>query len=339
MTTWLVRWRAECDDLVPSASLAGQYLPVPGPNLIDSFLDDLWLQRGLAANSLAAYRRDLLALLRWVGGAKEAKGATGSDAAPLPEPAALLALSPADLQAYVAWRYQQGYAPRSTARAVSCIRSFYQYLLRESLLQSDPSLGLSPPKLGRALPGTLSEAQVEALLLAPDLDQPEGLRDRAMLELLYATGLRISELVALSVSMVNQRQGLVRVVGKGGRERLVPVGEQALHWLTRHLAEARPALLQRQVTDALFPTRRGSMMTRQNFWYTIKRYALRAGVRADISPHSLRHAFATHLVNHGADLRAVQMMLGHADLSTTQVYTHVARERLKALHSEHHPRG
>ncbi len=296
---------------------------------IHAFLDDLWLQRGLSANSLAAYRRDLTALAAWC--AQQGQGQGQAD--PLP------ALTAQQLEDYLAWRYQQGYAARSSARALSAIRCFYQYLVRERLVAADPSAQVRLPKLGRSLPRFVTEVEVEALLNAPVLTDVLGLRDKAMLELLYATGLRVSELVGLRLSMLNQRQGLVRVLGKGDKERLVPVGQQALDWLQRYLQQARPQLLQQAQTDTLFPGRGGQPMSRQNFWYAIKRYAQQAGIRQGLSPHSLRHAFATHLVNHGADLRAVQMMLGHADLSTTQVYTQIAQQRLKALHSTHHPRG
>jgi integrase/recombinase XerD len=232
-----------------------------------------------------------------------------------------------------------GYSARSAARWLSCVRGFYRHQVQKGRLAADPSADLALPKPGRPLPGSLTEAEVTALLRAPDIDDPVGLRDRAMLELLYASGLRVSELVGLGLSALNRRQGVLRVVGKGSKERLVPVGQEALRWVDRYLHESRPQLLARQASPSLFPSRRGRFMTRQTFWHAVKRYARAAGIVREISPHTLRHAFATHLLNHGADLRAVQMMLGHADLSTTQIYTHVAQARLKALHQAHHPRG
>ena len=295
---------------------------------IDAYIDRVWLRRGLSANTLAAYRRDLNAFGTWL--AVEA----GRD---------LVQARDYDIEQYLAARHGGGLSARSTARLLSCLRGYYRDAVDAGRLECDPTLDVAQPLLGRPLPKSISEDEVEALLAAPESDDPLGcpteFRDRAMLELLYATGLRVSELVGLDVSSLNMRQGVVRVVGKGGRERLTPVGEVALHWLTRYLAEARPGLLRGKPSDAMFPSRRGNAMTRQTFWHAIKRYALRAGIVRDISPHTLRHAFATHLINHGADLRSVQMMLGHSDLSTTQIYTHVARDRLKRLHSTHHPRG
>jgi len=295
-------------------------LPETARAVIDGYLDEVWLERGLSENTLAAYRRDLSQLAR---------------ALPMP----LLEASAEALLTAIAGRFDAGYKTRSSARWLSCVKGFYRHQVRRGRLAVDPSARLELPKLGRSLPGSLSEGEVQALLDAPDIDDPVGLRDRAMLELLYACGLRISELVGLSVAAFNQRQGVVRIVGKGGKERLVPVGQEAMHWCARYLQEARPALVHGRPCAALFPSRRGRSMTRQTFWYAIKRYALAAGISRDISPHTLRHAFATHLLNHGADLRAVQMMLGHADLSTTQIYTHIAQARLKALHQTHHPRG
>jgi integrase/recombinase XerD len=289
--------------------------------VIEQYLQEMWLERGLSDNSLAAYRRDLQdAELRLKG-------------------VALLSASTADLAECMAARYADGLQARSTARWLSCLRGFYRQAIRKNRLGTDPCLGLDAPKLGRSLPGVLSGRDVELLLAAPELSEPIGLRDRAMLELLYATGLRISELVNLDLVAVNQRQGVVRVIGKGDKERLVPVGTIALDWLSRYLRDARPYLSRQHATSALFPSNRGEAMTRQNFWYAIKRYALKADIKKSISPHTLRHAFATHLLDNGADLRAVQMMLGHSDLSTTQIYTHVAQSRLKALHGKHHPRG
>lgn len=289
--------------------------------LIDQFIDHLWLSRGLAANTLAAYRRDLAALARWLS------------------PRQLGDARAEDLFDYLGHRHDAGFHARSTARLLSCLRGFYRALVERGVLQKDPTAHLEHPQLGRSLPRALSEADVRVLLDAPDVEKPHGLRDRAMLELLYASGLRVTELVGLRLSMINTRQGVVRVIGKGGRERVIPVGEEALAWLGRYLVEARPALLGRATSDVLFPSRDARQMTRQTFWHAIKKYVARAGIVRSVSPHTLRHAFATHLINHGADLRAVQMMLGHADLTTTQIYTHVAQSRLKAVHAKHHPRG
>ena len=283
---------------------------------IERYLNELWLERGLANNTLAAYRRDLTDLQRRLGGPLDAA-------------------TEASLARALASRYEAGFDPRSTSRWLSCLRGYYRHQVAHERREDDPAANLASPKLARALPATLSEDEVAELIAAPDVDTPRGLRDRAMLELLYATGLRISELVGLARGALNLRQGVLQVVGKGSKERLVPVGAPALKWLQRYLAEARPPV----PSDALFPGASGRPITRQTFWHAIKRYAIQAGIDPTISPHTLRHAFATHLVNHGADLRAVQMMLGHASLSTTQIYTHVARARLQALHAEHHPRG
>jgi integrase/recombinase XerD len=291
--------------------------------LIDQYLDGIWLERGLSEHTLAAYRRDL----RYLSRALQKQGRMLADA------------SEADLASVVAERFEAGYKARSSARWLSCIKGFYRHLAANGRLAEDPAAHLEAPKLGRPLPGTLSEAEVERLLAAPDLGTALGLRDRAMLELLYASGLRISELISLTTSAVNLQQGVVRVMGKGGKERLVPMGAAAQAALVRFVAEGRPDLLGARTTDVIFPSNRARAMTRQTFWHAVKRYAAIAGIQRDISPHTLRHAFATHLLNHGADLRAVQMMLGHADLSTTQIYTHVAQARLKDLHSTHHPRG
>lgn len=287
---------------------------------IDSYLDEVWLERGLADNTLAAYRRDLRQL---------------AGAVPIP----LLRAGAQDIAGCLAQRFQQGYQARSSARWLSCVKGFYRHQVHKGRLTIDPSAELELPKLGRSLPGSLSEREVSELLAAPDVDDPLGLRDRAMLELMYASGLRVSEITGLTMAGLNQRQGVLRILGKGAKERLVPVGQEALAWVERYLVEGRPALLHGSATAALFPSRRGRAMTRQTFWHRVKRYARQVGIVREISPHSLRHAFATHLLNHGADLRAVQMMLGHADLSTTQIYTHVAQRRLKALHQAHHPRG
>jgi len=291
--------------------------------LLETFLDALWMEQGLSANTLAAYRADLGALGLWLAARDNRLAGAGR----------------ADLMAFLAERMSGGARPRSTARLLSSLRRFYRYLAREGRIPEDPTLRIDAPRTGRPLPKTLTEEEVEALLAAPPLDTVLGLRDRTMLEVLYACGLRVSELVGLQLGQVNLRQGVVRITGKGGKERLVPLGEEALAWLERYLREARPSLLQGRAGSALFPTGRGATMTRQAFWYLIKRYALSAGIAKPLSPHTLRHAFATHLINHGADLRVVQLLLGHSDLSTTQIYTHVARERLKDLHARHHPRG
>jgi integrase/recombinase XerD len=290
---------------------------------LDRFVDALWLERGLSRATLTAYRRDVAGLALWLAPRGRTLAAAGSG----------------DLHEYLATRVRNGARPRSTARLVSSLRQFYQYLVREGLSQSDPSSRIDAPRLGRPLPKSLTEAEVEALLAAPDVRAELGLRDRAMLELLYAAGLRVSELVSLALTRVNPRQGIVRILGKGGKERLVPLGEEALAWLDRYLRDSRPALLDGRAAEAVFVTARGDAMTRQGFWYLIKRYARQAHIVKPLSPHTLRHAFATHLLDHGADLRALQMLLGHSDLSTTQIYTHVARERLKGLHAQHHPRG
>ena len=292
---------------------------------VDAFVDALWLEDGLAANTLEAYRRDLLAFDAWLRGQPAGKS--------LDEAAT------ADIESWFAARHADSRA--STAnRRLAVLRRYYAWALRTHRASADPCLTLKAAKQPPRLPKTLSEAQVEALLGAPDPDTDLGLRDRAMIELLYATGLRVSELVGLRVLDASLDEGVVRVVqGKGGKDRLVPLGAEAAHWLDRYLGQARPALLGGRACDALFVTGRAAGMTRQAFWLLVRKYALLAGVRAPLSPHVLRHAFATHLLNHGADLRVVQMLLGHADISTTQIYTHVARERLKALHGRHHPRA
>lgn len=291
---------------------------------IEAYLDEVWMEEGLSSNTLSAYRVDLRACAGWL-------------ALNRPETCLLQAGAP-DLLAYLAARTTLSL--RSLARLQSALRHYYRHQLRHGRIAIDPTAAIESPKFGRRLPDTLSETEVEALLTAPDDSTTLGLRDRAMLELLYATGLRVSELVTLGRDQVNPRAGVLRVSGKGSKERLVPIGETALDWLERYLAEARAGMLGSRLTDALFVTSRGESMTRQNFWYLIKRYAMAAGIDpAGLSPHTLRHAFATHLVNHGADLRVVQLLLGHSDLSTTQIYTHVALERLKRLHERHHPRG
>ena len=298
----------------------------PSSGLIEAFLDALWSERGLSQNTLAAYGRDLKGFAVWLN--KQANKT------------ALLDANSADIQSYIAYCGQQGSKSSSLARLVSSLKRFYRYQLREGVINEDPSALIESPKLGRPLPGTLSETQVDDLLNAPDINDPIGLRDRAMLELLYATGLRVSELVSLEYSQLSLQQGVVRVIGKGNKERLVPMGDEAVAWLSQYKEEARPDLMTgKGLSKSLFVTRRGSGMTRQAFWYLIKRYATQVGIRQKISPHTLRHAFATHLLNHGADLRVVQLLLGHSDLSTTQIYTHVAKARLQSLHQEHHPRG
>ncbi|MEE9358072.1 MAG: site-specific tyrosine recombinase XerD [Sedimenticolaceae bacterium] len=292
--------------------------------VIEQFADALWMERGLSRNTLDAYQSDLRKLAQWLD-----KNRTRE----------LLKARREDLLDYLVVMAKEGKKARSTARMLSCVRQFYQHGLREGWLKTDPSAQIDAPKLGRPLPKSLTEQEVEALLDAPDLDQPEGVRDRTMLEVLYATGLRVTELVSLRLEQVSINQGLVRVIGKGGKERLVPLGDEALDWIDRFVKTDRYELLRNQLTPDLFPTRRGSAMTRQAFWYRIKKHAVTAGISKHLSPHTLRHAFATHLLNHGADLRVVQMLLGHSDLSTTQIYTHVARERLKSIHAQHHPRG
>jgi len=292
---------------------------------ISGYLDTLWLERGLSENTLMAYRRDLQMTAQWLD--KRSQGQ--------------MALLQADNDALIEFMVQRksaGVSDKSSARWLSTLRGFYRYMIFNQRLVDDPTQKLEHPKLGRSLPSSLSPTQVEALLAAPDVTNALGLRDRTMLEMLYASGLRITELVTLELANVNQRQGVVRVIGKGNKERLVPTGENALDWLSRYLRDARLSLLPAG-GSVLFPSRLGRVMTRQTFWHAIKKYALQAGIQKNISPHTLRHAFATHLVDNGADLRAVQMMLGHSDLSTTQIYTHVAQQRLKELVQEHHPRG
>ncbi|HEX5539137.1 MAG TPA: site-specific tyrosine recombinase XerD [Methylophilaceae bacterium] len=293
--------------------------------LLDTFVDHLWLEDGLARNTLDSYRLDLAQFAGWL---EKASGKNLAQAEQI------------DIQNYLAFvsKVKAGKA-RSISRLIASLRRFYRYCLRENKVAADPTLQLDSPKLPRSLPKSLNEEDVEKLLAAPDTNQPIGLRDRAMLEILYASGLRVSELVNLQVTEVSLSEGVVRVTGKGSKTRLVPLGEVAVDWITRYLQEARPTILHKRLSDFLFVTQRGGVMTRQAFWYLIKRYALAAGIGKALSPHVLRHAFATHLLNHGADLRVVQMLLGHADISTTQIYTHVARERLKQLHSAHHPRG
>ncbi len=291
---------------------------------IDEFCDALWLEDGLARNTLDSYRRDLQQFATWL------ESRSGMD---------LLAADQASIQEYLAHKFRTRARASTAARLLSALKRFYRNAIRQNMIKADPTLRIDTPKLPRALPKTLTEADVESLLAAPALDQPLGLRDRAMLELLYASGLRVSELVTLTVPQVSRDMGVVRVLGKGSKERLVPLGEEALSWLERYLREARPVLLDGRASDALFVTTRAAVMTRQAFWHLLKRYAVLAGLNKPISPHTLRHAFATHLLNHGADLRVVQLLLGHSDISTTQIYTYVAQERMKQLHAKHHPRG
>ncbi len=293
-------------------------------DLIDTFCDQLWLQDGLAASSLSSYRRDLTGWCAWLAKRN----------------VPLLAVGRGDFEQWLADQFQVKAKATSVARRLSALRRFYRFQLQRGAIGEDPTLRVRAPKKPRRLPKLLSEAQVEALLAAPDIETQLGLRDRAMLETLYATGLRVSELTGLKLSQVAHDAGVVRVVGKGSKERLVPMGEEAVAWVSRYLREIRPALAGTSKRDELFLTQRHGPLTRQAFWALVKRYAVRAGLdRAALSPHVLRHAFATHLLNHGADLRVVQLLLGHADITTTTIYTHVARERLKQLHAAHHPRG
>ena len=300
----------------------GNSVSEQGLRAIEAFCDAAGLEDGLSRNTLAAYRRDLTLFAAWLG-SRQIELETATEA---------------DLRAYIAARHP-GSRPSSANRRLSVFRRFFRHLVREGRRSDDPSLRLRTARQPQRFPSTLSFAQVEALLEAPDFGTPLGLRDRAMLETLYATGLRVSELVGLPAVGVSLDQGVVRVVGKGNKERLVPLGEHACHWLARWMREARRDLLGDRASDAMFVTQRGQAMTRQMFWTLIRRYSIVAGITAPLSPHTLRHAFATHLLQHGADLRVVQMLLGHADISTTQIYTHVARERLKTLHAQHHPRG
>ena len=288
---------------------------------IDLFVDALWLESGLSKNTLSAYRTDLNGFAKFI------------------EPSNLLNVTQSEVQKFLAFLLAQGIKSSSSARVLSTLRRFYRYQIRENKMADDPCAQVRSPKQGRPLPKAMSEQQVDDLLAAPDTNTALGLRDRAMLETLYATGLRVSELVEMTLLEVNCSVGVVRIVGKGNKERLVPLGEQAVEWLERYLSQARPDLLKQRTCDALFVTARGAGMSRQAFWYLIKKHALTAGIDQHLTPHTLRHAFATHLINHGADLRSVQMLLGHADLSTTQIYTHIARERLQSLHKDHHPRG
>lgn len=291
--------------------------------VIAKFLDALWLEKGLSDNTLQAYRSDLSAFASWLEG----------------NTLTFLRVLPEHVNSYLVFLAEKGRSARSQARLLSCLRQLYAYLIREQSIASDPTALIPLPKVGRLLPKYLSEKDVDALINAPDTSTVLGLRDRAMLEIIYASGLRVSELVGLQLSQLNLRQGVVRVQGKGDKQRLVPFGEQATEWLEKYLTEGRSELLKHAQSDSLFVTNRKRLMTRQAFWYLIKKYALQVDIKSALSPHTLRHAFATHLLNHGADLRVVQMLLGHSDISTTQIYTHIAQARLENIHAEHHPRG
>ena len=290
---------------------------------IELFCDHVWMEQGLSDATLSSYRTDLKLFGVWLKSQK----------------LELLKVQQGDIQSYLAYRFKQNYSGRSTARLLSSLRKFYGYLCQQHRLKVDPTQQIENPKIQPPVPKTLSEKDVEDLIEQPDLDSALGLRDRAMLELLYSSGLRITELISIEINQIGFVQGVMRVIGKGDKERLVPIGEEALMSIQAYLKHGRPELASEDPNDWLFLSTRGSKMTRQTFWYRIKHYAKTAGIRSHLSPHTLRHAFATHLLNHGADLRTLQMLLGHSDLSTTQIYTYVARERLKQLHSEHHPRG
>ena len=296
----------------------------PGDAEIERFIDSLWSQKGLADRTLIAYQQDMRQFSHWLRLREQKLRNAGQ----------------LSIQLFLAERFDQGASARSNARLLSTLKQYYRYLIRIGERQDNPTALISAPRIHRTLPQSLTESDVEKLLAAPDLETNFGLRDRCMLELMYSSGLRVSELVGLQVNQINSNLGLVRLVGKGSKERVIPVGEEALHWLAQYLKRSRPGLLRAHVNnDALFISSRGSAITRQAFWQNIKKYLLKAGVKTVFSPHSLRHAFATHLLNHGADLRTVQMLLGHSSLSTTQIYTHIAQARLQSLHAEHHPRG
>jgi len=290
--------------------------------IIDEFIDHLWLEDGLSQNTLNSYRFDLKIFYSWL----------------LKNKMDLLNVSQADIEKYLAYKFPSSKS-RSISRLLASLRRFYRFLLRDNKVKTDPTLNIQTPKVPKSLPKSLSEEEVEALIAAPDIDHPVGVRDRAMLEILYACGLRVTELVGLLVTEIILQDGVIRVTGKGQKTRLVPMGEESVDWVKKYLHESRPKILVDRTSKFLFVSNRSECMTRQTFWHLIKRYSIQAGINKTISPHVLRHAFATHLINHGADLRVVQMLLGHSDISTTQIYTHVARERLKKLHQEHHPRG
>ena len=290
--------------------------------LIDGFIDNIWLEKGLSKNTLSAYRQDLINFSNWL------------------KKKNLIEVKKTELLDYLSYRLEQGYSSRSPARSLSSLRAFYSYLLKKSYINDDPTAKIDSPKLGHSLPKVISELDVEKLLNSPKVKEPLGLRDRSMLELLYACGLRISELITLDLLNVNLRQGVIKVIGKGSKERLIPMGEEAMNRVEKYISYGRPELENESFnTSILFLNRRGKPMSRQACWYRIKLYAFESGIKASLSPHTIRHAFATHLINHGADLRTVQLLLGHTSLSTTQIYTEVARQRMKELHSEHHPRG
>ena len=290
-------------------------------NYLESFLEHLWVEYGLSSSTVSSYRSDLTQFFKYLFKSKTPP----------------LAANPSDILSFIG--FDESLSARTSSRRLSSIRRYYRYLRRESLVNIDPSRDLDSPKPGRLLPKIVSESDVERLLAAPNISSVLGCRDRTMLEVLYATGLRVSELVNVETAQINLRQGVIRVLGKGGKERLVPMGEEALEWVRNYLFHSREKIVGDKATRALFPTSMGDSMTRQAFWYRVKKYALKAGIPKSLSPHTLRHAFATHLLNHGADLRVVQMLLGHSDISTTQIYTHVATARLKNLHAAHHPRG
>ncbi len=319
MREMAIRWRLSVGCLIMRVSDQNAVL-------LDAFSDALWLEDGLSRNTLESYCNDLRLFGDWLS--ENSQHSSGLSEA-----------THADLLAFLASRVATRIKASTTSRELSSLKRFYRFLLRQGTIQVDPSLNIDTPKIPRSLPDSLTEADVECLLNTPNIEQPLGLRDRAMMEVLYASGLRVSELVNLLTTQVSLDMGVVRIMGKGNKERLVPLGEEALEWFVRYMADGRPAILKGRTTDAVFVTTRGQGMTRHAFWHVIKRYSQQAGITKALSPHTLRHAFATHLLNHGADLRVVQLLLGHADISTTQIYTHVARERLKKLHAEHHPRG
>lgn len=291
---------------------------------IEGYINSLWLEKGLSEHTLSAYRRDLQQFSQFLSQQHIEN---------------LLTVKSIDIQNYLSTRLNKGQSARSTARLLSCLRGFYQYNIRENQIQENPTQFIDNPSLGRPLPKSLSEQDVEKLLKAPDIETAVGLRDRTMLEVLYACGLRVSELIGLQLSDINLRQGVIRVIGKGNKERLIPLGEEAITWIERYMKQGRTELIEIAQSDIVFPSIRGKQMTRQTFWHRIKHWAIIADIDKPLSPHTLRHAFATHLLNHGADLRVVQLLLGHSDLSTTQIYTHIAQARLQELHAKHHPRG
>ena len=322
MVAFFVRYRSASRYLSSQACLVvGNLTEHPE---VERYIDAMWMEKGLSENTLASYRLDLSQYVKWLD--KEYN-------------TSLLKSDRSQLQAYLGAKVGKGQSPRSTARFMSCVRGFFRYSLREGRINVDPTLDVDSPKLGRPLPKSLSEEDVNRLLDAPDTEIALEFRDRTMLELLYACGLRVTELTSLQLVQLSMNQGVVRVFGKGSKERLVPMGEEALMWLKRYMAGPRAELLKDIPSDVVFPSRRGTQMTRQTFWHRVKIYAQRAEIRKSLSPHTLRHAFATHLLNHGADLRVVQMLLGHSDLTTTQIYTHVAKARMQELHAKHHPRG